>query len=83
MGSAVGKYCLAYCSISYQLYIGVNMFLNTDARLHYGKPSMAKATLATEMEVLAQEDALSVISSLQDSAMCLRCTKRKAHRLDT
>lgn len=48
------------------------MILNPHVRLHYGKPSMAKAILSMQMEVLAQENALSVISGLQDSAMFLK-----------
>lgn len=58
------------------------MTLNPDVRLHYGNPSMARTTLSMQMEMLAQEDSLSVMSGLQDSAMCLRYIKRKAHSLE-
>lgn len=34
------------------------------------------------MEVLAQEDSLSVISGMEDSAMCLTLIKVKAHGLE-
>lgn len=46
MGSAVGKDCLIYHCVSYQLYLGVNMILNPDIINHYGKLSVAKEALS-------------------------------------
>lgn len=82
MGSIVGKDCLIYHSVSYQLYLGVNMILNSDVRLQRGKSSMLKASLSMQTEALAQENTFSVTGGLQDTAMCLRCIKRKALSLD-
>lgn len=58
------------------------MILNSDVRLQRGKSSMPKASLSMQTEALAQEDAFSVTSGLQDTATCLRCLKRKALSLE-
>lgn len=40
------------------------MILNQNVRLQYGKPSIIKATLSMQIEVLTGEDTLSVVDGL-------------------